>query len=79
MTAQPPSHDGTFVQITLEGVGFDGAKIPLDSLEDLEEFIDRVTRGDLHPADFCTQQTWSLERALPDCGLRMRCEGPMVV
>lgn len=49
MTAQPPSHDGTFVQITLEGVGFDGAKIPLDSLKDLEEFIDRLIRGALGP------------------------------
>lgn len=55
MTAQPPSHDGTFVQITLEGVGFDGAKIPLDSFKALEEFIDRVTRGALGPVD------------LPDC------------
>lgn len=35
MTAQPPSHDGTFVQITLEGAGFDGAKIPLGSSEEL--------------------------------------------
>lgn len=55
MTAQPPSDDGTFVQITLEGVGFDGAKIPFDSLEELEEFIDRITRGALDPVD------------LPDC------------
>lgn len=65
MTAQPPSDDGTFVQITLEGVGFDGAKIPLDSLEELEEFIDRVIRGALGPVDL---PDWADEDSFWDLG-----------
>lgn len=35
MSAQPPSTDGTFARITLEGARFDGAKIPLEALEEL--------------------------------------------
>lgn len=73
MTAQPPSHDGTFVQITLEGVGFDGAKIPLDSLKDLEEFIDRITRGAQDPVnipDYADEDSfWELGKSLYDGGI----------
>lgn len=78
MTAQPPSPDGTFVQITLEGVGFDGAKIPLDSSEelvrkDLEELIDRVTRGAQDPVnlpDYADEDSfWELGKSLYDGGI----------
>lgn len=73
MTAQPPSHDGTFVQITLEGVGFDGAKIPLDSLKDLEEFIDRLTRAAQDPVNIpdCADEDsfWELGKSLYDGGI----------
>lgn len=69
MTAQPPSHDGAFVQITLEGVGVDGAKIPLDSLKDLEEFIDRITRGALDPVDL---PDWADEDSFWELGKRPR-------